>query len=80
MATPAAIQAAGDSANTLNVYRILQSVAIDATYDAHYVVGEVEPYAGRSMWVRTTTADSAADQNTDILAALVAGPVDANAL
>jgi len=80
MATPAAIQAAGDAANTLNVYTIQQSVTVDGTYDAHYVVGKVSPYSGRTMWVRTTSAQTAAQQNTAILAALVAGPVDANAL
>ncbi len=80
MATPAEIQAQGDGANTLNVYLITNSVTIDGTYDAHYCVGAVEPYAGRSMWVRTTSGESAALQNADIVAALVAGPVDTNAL
>ena len=80
MATPAEIQAVGDAANTLNVYTITNSISIDATYDAHYCVGGGDPYSGRSMWVRTTTADSASDQNTAILAALAAGTVDTNAL
>ncbi len=80
MATPAAIQAVGDPANTLNVYKIHQSIIVDATYDSHYCVGGGDPYSGRSMWVRTTKANSAAQQNTEILAALTAGPLDANAL
>lgn len=80
MATPAEIQAQGDAANSMRVYQIQQSISIDATYDAHYVVGTGDPYSGRSMWVRTTNADTAAAQNTAILAALTAGPVDTNAL
>ena len=80
MATPAEIQAQGDPANTLRVYQIQRSIKLDGTYDSHYVVGTGDPYSGRSMWARTTSGDSAADQNTAILAALTAGPVDTNAL
>ncbi len=72
MATPAEIQAQIDSANTVHVANITQSIAIDGTYDAHYVVGVTEPYAGRSRWCQTTAANTAAQQATSILTALVA--------
>jgi len=69
MATPAAIQAALDSANQMNIARINQSVSIDATYDAHYVVGGIG-HAGRSKWCQTTKAQTAGQQATAILAVL----------
>ena len=72
MATPAAIQAIGDSADTMNVWRIQSSITVDATYDAHYVVGITDPYSGRSRWCQTTSGDSATDQAAEIVAALVA--------
>lgn len=72
MATPAEIQAQLDSANTMHVVHIIQSIAVDVTYDAHYCVGIVEPYAGRSRWCQTTTAETAANQAAEIAAALVA--------
>lgn len=79
--TAAALQAAADSANTLNVYQVTQGpIALDATYDAFYVVGKGEPYAGRSMWCRTTKAGDAAAQHAEVIAALKAGPCDTNAL
>ena len=70
MATPAQIQAQGDSANTMHVYHILQSMVVDATYDEHYVVGIVAPYQGKARWILTTTAETAANQNTEIIAGL----------
>jgi len=77
--TAAALQAAGDSANTLNTYIVTQGpIALDATYDSFYVVGKVSPYAGRSMWVCTIAAENAATQAADVLTALTAGPVDNN--
>ncbi len=79
MATPAAIQAIGDPAGSLRVYQIQRSLTLDATYDAHYVVGGAN-HSGRTMWCRTTSAQTATQQNTAILAALVAGPTDVNAL
>lgn len=72
MATPAEIQAQIDSANTKHVANIQQSVKIDGTYDAHYVVGVTDPYAGRSKWCRTTASQSAAQQATEILNELTA--------
>jgi len=71
MATPQAIQAAIDSASTGNVANIQQSMSIDATYDAHYTVGINAPYTGYSRWCQTTKADSASDQATELLAALI---------
>jgi len=79
MASAEDIQAAGDSANTLQVYTITNSVTIDGTYNAHYCVG-IQKYAGRSMWVRTLPAGGAATENGQILFALNAGPCDPNAL
>lgn len=77
--TAAALQAAGDSANTLNVFIVQQGpIAIDATYDSFYVVGKVSPYAGRAMWVCTIAAENAATQAADVITALTAGPFDNN--
>lgn len=71
MASPSEIQAIGDSANTMHVYHILQSISVDATYDAHYVQGIVAPYAGKAKWCTTTTAETATNQNAEIVAELV---------
>ncbi len=71
MATPAQIQAQLDSAATGNVANITRSL-IGTTLDDHYVVGQVAPYAGRSRWVQTTQAQTAAQQATAILTALAA--------
>ena len=71
MATPQAIQAEIDSASTGNIANIQQSISVDATYDAHYTVGVSHPYSGYSRWCQTTTADSAADQAVELLAALI---------
>lgn len=72
MATPAEIQAELDSANTDHVAEIEQTVSIDATYDAHYVVGITDPYQGASMWCQTTNASSAAAQAAEIIVILKA--------
>ena len=72
MATPAEIQAQLDSAKTKHVAEIQQSIVVDATYDAHYVVGITDPYSGRSKWCQTTTAETAANQAAEIIAVLVA--------
>lgn len=74
--TAAALQAAADAANTLQVYRVLQGpISLDATYDSFYVDG-VQSFPGRSMWVATTKAGNAAVQHAEVLAALAAGPFD----
>mgnify|MGYP006978971936 CR=1 FL=1 len=76
--TAAALQAAADSANTLQVYRVLQGqIALDATYDAVYVDG-LQTFPGRSMWVCTTKAGNAAAQHAEVLTALGLGPFDSN--
>jgi hypothetical protein len=69
MATPAEIQAQLDSAGTGLVANIQQSVHAGATFDNHYVVG-IGSYAGRSRWIATTAAQTAAQQATAILAGL----------
>jgi len=69
MATPAQINAQLDSANTLRKPRIVKSIKVDGTYDAHYVIGGVGS-AGRDRWVRTTNAETAANQATEILTGL----------
>ena len=71
MATPAEIQAVGDAANTMHVYRIQNSAKVNATYDEHYVVGITAPYAGKAKWILTTSANTASQQNTEITSALV---------
>ena len=70
MATPSEIQSEADSAETGRVYRIQQSGIVDATYDEHYVVGITAPYQGKARWILTTTAETAANQNTEIIAGL----------
>ena len=76
--TAAALQAAADSANTLQVYRVLQGpIALDATYDAFYVDG-LQTVPGRAMWVCTTKAGNAAAQHAEVLTALGLGPFDSN--
>ena len=67
MATPQAIQDVADPASTLHVYRIQQSMIVDATYDEHYVVGIVAPYQGKARWIKTTKANTASQQNTEIV-------------
>lgn len=69
MATPAEIQAQLDSAGVGTVANIQRSVHADATYDNHYVVG-INSYPGRSRWVQTTAANTAAQQATEILTGL----------
>lgn len=69
MATPAEIQAQIDHAGTGRVANITLSTGVDATYDNHYVVGQIG-YSGRSRWVRTTKSDDAETQAAAILAAL----------
>lgn len=71
MATPQEIQAQIDPASTTHVANITRSTTHDATYDAHYVVGITTPYAGKSKWILTTTAETAANQAAEIVAALV---------
>lgn len=66
MDTVAQIQAQLYSAGTGNVANIIQSMRVDATYDTHYVVCQVEPYAGRASWCVTTSVNSAAQQTTEI--------------
>lgn len=68
MATPAAIQA--ELGNQMSA-QIVRSIYVDETYDAHYVVGLVTA-PGRSRWCQTTTAETAANQAAEIVAALIA--------
>ena len=49
----------------------------DATYTNYYVVGNKAPYV-RSMWVQTTTKDSAATQATTILTAMTSDTLTIN--
>jgi hypothetical protein len=72
MATPAAIQAEMDPAATGRVANIQAVVHASTTKDNVYAVGVVAPYAGRSRWIETTSADSAGDQATAILNGLKA--------
>lgn len=69
MATPAEIQAQLDPSATGRIANIRSSVHADATYDNHYVES-ITGYAGRSMWCRTTAANSAATQAATILTQL----------
>jgi hypothetical protein len=67
MATPAEIQTQLDP--THRAAKIVRSTHLDATYDAHYVVGQTG-YAGRCLWVQTTAANNAATQAAAITTAL----------
>ena len=49
---------------------LVKSMHVDATFDEHYIVGGTAPYAGKSRWVRTNAADSAAVQGAAIIAAM----------
>lgn len=69
MATVAAIQAQLDAAGTGGAAHILMSTHEDATFDSHYCVGMADA-AGRSRWCKVTAAQTAAQNATDILAAL----------
>ena len=78
MATPAEIQAqlnaaCGIDAGTSesNGIKIIQSSSIDATYDEHYVFGNHPSRAGKGMWVKTISANTAAQQSADIFSTLL---------
>lgn len=70
MATPFEIQSEADAAQTGRVYRIQQSGKVNATYDEHYVVGVTAPYQGKARWILTTSANTASQQNTEVVAGL----------
>lgn len=69
MATPTEIMAEIDANSTGRIANIIKSNIPDATTTEYYVVG-MQGYAGRSRWVRCTTANTAAQQAAVILAAL----------
>lgn len=83
MATPREIEVslntgASIDAGSPNAVDIIGSVAQDATYDNHYCVGNIDSY-NKSMWVRTTSANTAAQQAVEIRTALLQdGNVDPN--
>jgi hypothetical protein len=52
------------------VFHIIKSTPVDVTYDEHYVIGLTPPYAGKCRWVRTLTAQTAAQQATTITNAM----------
>ena len=59
---------------------ITQEVHDSATYSRYYCIGNVEPYIGKAMWVKTTVAGTAGAQADEIRAALTsAGSVDPDA-
>lgn len=70
MATPAEIQTQIDL--TAPTTKIVKSYNGAGTIDDHFVVGGHAPHAGRSRWVQTTAAQTAAQQAAVILAALLA--------
>ena len=64
---------------TRDVGIISKDETIDATYRMFYVTNNRGPQAGKSCWCRTTIANSAADQATEIVTALTTpGPTDPN--
>jgi hypothetical protein len=76
----AAAETATSSGSTGTVIQVTQGpISIDGIYDVFYVVGVTAPYAGRTMWCRTTKVLNANLQWQQVEAALLAGPVDVNA-
>ena len=68
MATPQQIQ---DQIALTSTTQIIKSVTGNGTIDEHYAVGGQGAHAGRAGWVQTTASDTAAQQSTAILAALL---------
>lgn len=67
-------------AGSASPIQILQEMHDSATYSRYYCVGRVPPYAGKSMWVKTTVSGDAGAQADEIRAAMaVAGNVDSDA-
>lgn len=60
--------------------QIIQEMHDSATYSRYYCVGRVEPYAGKSMWVKTTVSGNDGAQADEIRAAMATeGNVDVDA-
>lgn len=72
MATVAAIQAQLDASGSGMSANIMQSAYVSASLDEHLVVALASTSAtpGTARWVRTTSAQTAAQQATAILAGL----------
>lgn len=66
----AALQALLDASGNGTGIMIVQRAGDTDTLSHYYVTPHVGPYAGRSRWVTVTTADSDAQKNTAIRAAL----------
>ena len=66
----AALQALLDASGNGTGIMITQRAGDTGTLSHYYVTPQVGPYAGRSRWVTVTTADSDAQKNTAIRAAL----------
>lgn len=66
----AALQALLDPSGMGTGIMITQRAGDTSTLSHYYVVPNVGPYAGRARWVTVTTADTDADKNTAIRAAL----------
>lgn len=49
---------------------MIQDRVDSSTFSDYYLTPHVGPYAGRSRWIRVTTADTDAQKNTAIRAAL----------
>lgn len=59
---------------------ITQEMHDAATYSRYYCVGNIEPYIGKAMWVKTTVSGNAGAQADEIRAAMnTAGAVDPDA-
>ena len=66
----AALQALLDVSGNGTGIMITQRAGDTGTLSHYYVTPQVGPYAGRSRWVTVTTANSDAQKNTAIRAAL----------
>lgn len=60
-----------DPAETGMAYHVVREFHIDGTFDALFCVGLLTA-PGRSRWVTVTAANTAAQKNTTVLAALLA--------
>ncbi len=69
--TDLALQTLLDPGNTGRGIMIQDRIDPDGTSSDYYVTPHVGPFAGRSRWIRVTTADTDAQKNTAIRAALL---------
>ena len=74
--TAATLQTTLDSTNTMKAFQVIKGFNQSVTYDWWYVLVGIYQTAnptlvpGRARWCRTTIANTAADQATEVITAL----------